>query len=81
VPDGKKRREIEVRSRFGVTVWGDYVRFADKNGTDLGRVAIPWIAPEDRRELARRIGQLVDREQSDFIAWPPHADAGRAPGR
>ena len=81
VPDGKKLREITVRSRFGVTVWGDYVRFADKNGTDLARVSIPWIAPEDRRELARRIGQLVDREQTDFIAWPPHADADRARGR
>jgi hypothetical protein len=80
VPDGKKLREIEVRSRFGVTVWGDYIRFADKNGTDLARVSIPWIAPEDRRELARRIGQLVDRDQSDFIAWPPAADADRARG-
>ena len=49
-----------MRSQHGVTVWGDYVRFADPDGTDLARVAIPWIAPEDRRELARRIGQLVD---------------------
>lgn len=81
VPDGKKTREFAVRSRFGVTVWGDYVRFADKNGTDLARVSIPWIAPEDRRELARRIGQLVDREQTDFIAWPPAADGDRARGR
>jgi hypothetical protein len=80
VPDGKKTREIVVRSRFGVTVWGDYVRFADRNGTDLARVSIPWIAPEDRRELARRIGQLVDREHADVIAWPPAADAGRARG-
>jgi len=31
-------------------------------------VAIPWLAPEDRHELARRIGQLVDRDH----------DAGRA---
>lgn len=81
VPDGKKRREITVRSRFGVTVWGDYVRFADRNGTDLARVSIPWIAPEDRRELARRIGQLVDREQTDFIAWPLAEDVDRARGR
>lgn len=81
VPEGKKLRELVVRSRFGVTVWGDYIRFADKNGTDLGRVSIPWIAPEDRRELARRIGQLVDREQTDFIAWPPDGDVDRAPRR
>jgi hypothetical protein len=35
------------------------VRFADPQGTDLGRVAIPWIAAEDRDEIARRLGQLV----------------------
>jgi hypothetical protein len=54
------RTDVVVRSRFGVTVYGDYVRFADPDGTDLARVSIPWISPEDRRELARRIGQLVD---------------------
>jgi hypothetical protein len=52
--------DVVVRSRFGVTVYGDYVRFADPDGTDLAKVSIPWISPEDRRELARRIGQLVD---------------------
>jgi hypothetical protein len=61
IPDGKTSKEIAVRSQHGVTVWGDYIRFADPDGTDLAKVAIPWIAPEDRRELARRIGQLVDR--------------------
>src|SRR5262249_2696563 len=54
------RQDVTVRSRFGVTVVGDYVRFTDPEGSDLGRVSIPWITPEDRRELARRIGQLVD---------------------
>jgi hypothetical protein len=61
VHDGKRRHEALVTSRFGVTVRGDYLRFADEDGADLARVAIPWIAPEDRDELARRIGQLVDR--------------------
>lgn len=60
VHDGKRRQEARVRSRFGVTVRGDYLRFSDESGTDRARVAIPWIAPEDRDELARRIGQLVD---------------------
>jgi hypothetical protein len=59
LPDGKELREFRVTSRFGITVRGDYVRFADPHGTDLGRVAIPWIAAEDRDEIARRIGQLV----------------------
>ncbi|MBX3155471.1 MAG: hypothetical protein KF773_05700 [Deltaproteobacteria bacterium] len=55
-----KDRDITVRSRHGVDVIGDYVRFSAPDGVDLGKVSIPWIAPEDRRELARRIGQLVD---------------------
>lgn len=71
IPDKKGPREIAIHSRFGVTVWGDYLRFADPQGTDLAKVSIPWIAPEDRKELARRIGQLVDRDQRDAVAWPP----------
>jgi len=58
---GAAVREITVRSRHGVTVVGDYVRFADPEGVDLAKVAIPWVTPEDRDELARRIGQLIDR--------------------
>ncbi|MBL0217489.1 MAG: hypothetical protein IPQ07_26900 [Myxococcales bacterium] len=76
IPDKKGPREITIRSRFGMTVWDDYVRFADPQGTDLAKVSIPWIAPEDRKELARRIGQLVDRDQQDPIAWPPKLAAG-----
>jgi hypothetical protein len=61
VPDGKQTREVRVTSRFGVTVRGDHVRFADKHGTDLAKVSLPWLGPEDRDEVARRIGQFVDR--------------------
>jgi hypothetical protein len=59
LPDGKELREFRINSKFGITVRGDYVRCADPPGTDLARVAIPWIAAEDRDEIARRIGQLV----------------------
>jgi hypothetical protein len=59
--DGKSTNEVHVTSRFGITVRGDYLRFADEHGTDLARVALPWVGPEDRDELARRIGQLVHR--------------------
>lgn len=52
--------EIVMTSKFGVTVSGDYIRFIDQQGTDVARVSIPWIAREDREELARRIGQLVE---------------------
>ncbi|HUS30967.1 MAG TPA: hypothetical protein VMZ53_20800 [Kofleriaceae bacterium] len=61
VPEGKGTKIVEVTDKFGVTVRGDYVRFADRHGTDLARVSVPWIGPEDRDELARRIGQLVHR--------------------
>jgi hypothetical protein len=50
-----------VTSKFGITVRGDYVRFADRHGTDLAKVSLPWLGPEDRDDVARRIGQLVDR--------------------
>lgn len=72
-------REITVRSRHGVTVVGDYIRFADPQGTDLARVSIPWIGPEDRLELAHRIGQFVDREHRDVTAWPPRLTADADP--
>ena len=52
--------EATVRSRFQITIWGDYIRFADAHGTDVVRAEFPWLAPEDPAELARRIGQLVD---------------------
>jgi hypothetical protein len=52
--------EIVMTSKFGITVSGDYIRFIDRHGTDMARVSIPWIAREDREELARRIGQLVE---------------------
>jgi hypothetical protein len=63
VPEGKVVHEVEVTSRFGITVRGDYVRFADRHGTDLAQIAVPWVGPEDREELARRIGQLVHRSE------------------
>jgi hypothetical protein len=74
---GAATREISVRSRHGVTVVGDYVRFADPQGTDLAKVAIPWLTPEDRLELARRIGQRIDRDREEAAPWPP--DLARQP--
>jgi hypothetical protein len=38
VPEGKTTREVHVTSRFGVTVRGDYVRFADRHGIDARRI-------------------------------------------
>lgn len=82
VPEGRAgtTREITVRSRHGVTVVGDFLRFADPQGADLARVAIPWITPEERGELARRIGQLIDRDQHALASWPPRLLAAPDPG-
>jgi hypothetical protein len=65
VIDGDRRTTAVVRHRFGVTVVGDYLRFADLHGEDLARVAVPWVTSEDRLELARRIGQLIHREPGE----------------
>jgi hypothetical protein len=73
-------REITVRSRHGITVVGDYVRFTDPQGTDLAKVSIPWISFEDRVELARRIGQRIDHEHREATAWPPRLVGDPDPG-
>ena len=57
--DGDRTVKITVRSRFGVTVLGDQLRFADPSGLDLAHISAPWISREDRDELARRIGDMI----------------------
>jgi hypothetical protein len=59
VPDAP---ELTITNRFSITVRGDFLRFADKTGVDIARVAVPWVGPEERDELSRRIGQLVHRD-------------------
>ncbi|MEM9493933.1 MAG: hypothetical protein AAGC55_32600, partial [Myxococcota bacterium] len=59
---GGKEQKIRCTSRFGVTAIGDYIRFADATGEDLGSLSIPWITPEDRRELVAIIGRQIDPE-------------------
>jgi hypothetical protein len=54
---GEKR--LQCTSRFGVTVIGDYVRFADPSGQDLGSLSIPWVGPEDRAHLVDLIGRRI----------------------
>jgi hypothetical protein len=55
-----RERRIQCRSRYGVTVLGDYIRFADPTGEDLGALSVPWVTPEDRRFMVQLIGQLID---------------------
>jgi len=81
---GARSREVTVRSRHGVTVVGDYLRFADPQGVDLARVSLPWIMPADRGELAQWIGQRIDRDApqaADAGAWPPRLAVDGEPAR
>jgi hypothetical protein len=86
VPGRTRDARFRVRDRFGITVTGDRVRFLDPEGTDLGRVALPWIEPEDRIELARRFGEMVERSLPESqrvlaaaidVVSPGHRPRGR----
>ena len=65
--DGDKVTKATVRSRFGVTVLGDQLRFSDPSGLDLAHLSAPWISRDDRDELARRIGELIHVRASGEI--------------
>lgn len=60
VPGRLRDRNARFESRASVTVCGDRIRFADGTGGDLHCLWLPWIALEDRQELARRLAELVD---------------------
>lgn len=59
---GRRRKEppsFVCTFRFGVTSTGDYLRFVDAEGTDVGRISLPWIRPEDRTHLAKIISEAI----------------------
>jgi hypothetical protein len=58
-PAGEVR--VMCTSRFTCSVIGDYVRFTTPAGDDLAHVSLPWVTRGDREEIARRIGQVVER--------------------
>ena len=50
--------EIRVDRRIAIDVHRDQLRF--RAGREaIARVALPWLAAEDRAELARRIGAVL----------------------
>jgi hypothetical protein len=55
-------QRIVCRSRFGISVLGDRIRFEGANGRDRASAWLPWISAEDRVELARRLGRMLDPE-------------------
>lgn len=70
IPGRGGGRDFACTSRFGVTVLGDHIRFADPSGADLGSIRIPWITPEDRKELARRFGAMLHQEDGTSARSP-----------
>lgn len=61
ISTSKGELHVTCRSRFGVSILGDYLRFSSPSGDDLARVALPWIDRNDRDELVRRLGEVVER--------------------
>lgn len=58
-PAGEVR--VMCSGRFTCSVIGDYVRFTTPAGDDLAHVSLPWVSRGDREEIARRIGEVVER--------------------
>jgi hypothetical protein len=60
VPGRGRDDSARIATRSQVTASGDRIRFTTGDGRDLVSLWLPWIAPEDRQEIARRLGDLVD---------------------
>ena len=60
LPARDEDRHTRFHTRFGVSVSGDRVIFCDRDEHRVASLLLPWIAPEDRQELARLCADLVD---------------------
>jgi len=57
---GRRRpQRTRCSPRFDVAVTGDRLRLLGHDGADVARLYLPWIAPEDRLEIARRFDDLL----------------------
>jgi hypothetical protein len=60
----RSERRFTIRERWGIVLTGDLIRFIDPHGTDLGSIALHWIGAEDRGELVRRFGDMIEGHPS-----------------
>lgn len=67
IPGRRSELRFRIAERYHVAVTGDFIRFIDRAGNDLGRIHLPWLFPEDRKELARRFGEEVERDRDDAV--------------
>jgi hypothetical protein len=70
VPGRRGDRRARFRSRLAVNAAGDRIAFADDDDRLVASLWLPWIAPEDRQELARRFGELVDPSPPEPVTSP-----------
>lgn len=70
VPGRKGDRRARFHSRLAVNTLGDRIAFADEQDRMVASIWLPWIAPEDRKELARRFGELVDPSPPEPVTAP-----------
>lgn|GEM_PF-1333246 len=57
----EKYHRVKTDSRYAVTLLGDRIRFESARGRDVASVWLPWISVEERTELCRRLGEVVDQ--------------------
>ncbi len=62
IPHRSFEARVKCKSRFGVTVFGDQIQFADRDGVALATIWLPWVTPEDRVALAERFGVRLDQD-------------------
>ena len=60
VPGRRGDRRARVHARAGISLTADRIHFCDRDEREVAVLWLPWIAPEDRRELARRFADLID---------------------
>ena len=53
-------RCVTCRSSTDVTVFGDWLRFEDAASGRAAKLWLPWIGPDERRELCECLGRVVD---------------------
>lgn len=59
--------ELACASRYAVTLLGDRIRFDSTDERQSVAVWLPWIAPEDRRELSVRLGDVIERSKLEQL--------------
>jgi hypothetical protein len=81
LPARRGDRKVRIAERYGITVTGDTIRFIDREGTDVGKVVLHWIGPQDRAELASRFGDMVEGRHVDEAGGRSGAFAAVAAAR